>query len=1190
MVLKALELQGFKSFPDKTVLEFDRGMTAVVGPNGSGKSNISDAVRWVLGEQSTKNLRGSKMEDVIFGGTKKRRALGYAEVTLRLDNSDGSLPYDKKEISVTRRYFRSGESEYRINGEQVRLKDINELFMDTGLGRDGYSMVSQGKVADMVSSKSTGRRDMLEEAAGISHFRYRRQDAMRRLDRAEENLVRLRDILSELESRVGPLKTQSEKAQKFLVLAEQKKQLEISLWLYNIDNLKQKLQEQEQKIEVSGAQYHDAEESLQKIEADTEVASNAVRDITLQIDEIRRAASGDEEQIAERNANIAVAENTIELNAQTVERLTKDQTAQTESQAETRVLMEASRGEIAKLEAQIAEKQIEMEAIAKRSEEFRAAISTQENAQDSNARELSELAAKLSEARIRKSAAETAMEEVRDRTARAESSAGDRRALHLSLSNEVVKAKQYLDTCKEAVTSLQNSIQGYELRRQKRDERLAEKREAFEALRRESEQKSGRVRMLEDLEKNMEGYAGAVKAVMREARRGTLRGIHGPLSQLISVPDRYSVAIETALGGAVQFLVVDNENNAKLAIQYLKQNRVGRATFLPISAIRGKTLQETGLDDAFGYIDIASNLVEADPSYDNIIRAQLARTVVVEDMDAAVALGRRYKNRFKIVTLDGQVINAGGSMTGGARVRNAGLMARSGEIEALRREAKQLAEKMATAETEFDRARAEAENSAAELEAVQADLINANEEQVRAESALELAESQLSTVGTALEELEAEQATANERIAELQKQSDAAEADEKCLEAEVNAVEQKADDASGRMEEIRKSYDDASAATVELNLAILSLTKDLEAHKDTIRRYEETVADADDKGRALVEEISGIEAENDRLRAQIAAWNEELAALKAMGDNSREQIEALVKKREASQADTEKLRHLERNKTAERERISGELARLEERKANMLRDYDDTVNKLFDEYELTRREAAEVAPPTEDPTDTRGALSEVRQKIKSLGSVNVGAIEEYKEVSERYEFLSDQVGDVEKSRKELLDLIQELTGNMAKQFSEQFNRINQAFGTTFTELFGGGNASLVLEDDTDILECPISIEVQPPGKNVQNIDLLSGGEKGLAAIALLFSILKVTPAPFCIFDEVEAALDDVNVSRFAQYVRRMTDNTQFILITHRRGTMEEADIMYGVTMQEEGISKLLSLRTAEMAKELGLKE
>ncbi|MBQ1663623.1 MAG: chromosome segregation protein SMC, partial [Clostridia bacterium] len=667
-----------------------------------------------------------------------------------------------------------------------------------------------------------------------------------------------------------------------------------------------------------------------------------------------------------------------------------------------------------------------------------------------------------------------------------------------------------------------------------------------------------------------------------------LKGIHGPLSQLITVPDKYSVAIETALGGAVQFLVVDNENDAKRAIQFLKNSNGGRATFLPISAIRGKTLQESGLDDCFGYIDIAANLVKADRKYADIVSAQLARTVVVEDMDAAVSLGRKYKNRFKIVTLDGQVINAGGSMTGGSRVKNAGLMARSGEIENLRKEAEKLAERMAAAEAEFDKAKAEAANAGAELEAVQADLINANEEQVRAESALELAESQLSTVGTALEEIEAEQATANERIAELKKEMEAAEKDEKELEAQVNAVEQKADDATGRMEEIRKSFEDASAATVELNLAILSLTKDMEAHRDTIRRYEETVADADDKGRALDEEIAGIRAENDKLREQIAALNEEVTSLKAKGDSSREQIDALAAEREERQADSEKLRHLERNKTTEREQISGELARLEERKANMLRDYDETVNKLFDEYELTRREAAEVAAPTEDPTGTRGALTEVRQSIKALGSVNVGAIEEYKEVSERYEFLSEQIGDVERSRKELLDLIQELTGNMAKQFSVQFARINKAFGSTFTELFGGGKAALVLEDESDILETPINIEVQPPGKNVQNIDLLSGGEKGLSAIALLFAILKVTPAPFCIFDEVEAALDDVNVARFAQYVRNMTDNTQFILITHRRGTMEEADIMYGVTMQEEGVSKLLSLRTADMAKELGL--
>lgn len=1188
MVLKALELQGFKSFPDKTTLEFDRGMTAVVGPNGSGKSNISDAVRWVLGEQSTKNLRGAKMEDVIFGGTDKRRPLGYAEVTLRLDNTDHSLPYDKPEVSVTRRYFRSGESEYRINGEQVRLKDVNELFMDTGLGRDGYSMVSQGKVADMVSAKSSNRRDMLEEAAGISHFRYRRQDAIRRLDRAEENLVRLRDIVSELESRVGPLKTQSEKAQQFLVLAEQRKTLEISLWLYTIDNLKNRLQEQEHKIEVSQGQYHDAEEALTKIEADSEAAAEAVRKITLEIEQIRQAASGNEEQIAERNAKVAVAENTIELNTQSMERLAQDKASGDEEQTETRGLIAEAQAAVDDLKAQIGAKQAEMEAIAKRSEEFRAAIGAEENAQDSHAQELSELAAKLSDARIRKSAAETAIEEVKDRTARAEESAGERRTLHLNLSTEAETARANLKACQEKVTSLENSISGYTLRQQKRDERLAEKQAAFEALRRESEQKTDRVRMLENLEKNMEGYAGAVRAVMQESRRGTLRGIHGPLSQLISVDDKYSVAIETALGAAVQFLVVDSENDAKRAISYLKNAKAGRATFLPISAIRPKSLQESGLDDNFGYIAIAADLVKADKKYRDIISAQLSRTVVVDDMDAAVSLGRKYKNRFKIVTLDGQVINAGGSMTGGSRVKNAGLMARTGAIEALRKEAQALEDKAAKAEEEFDKAKAEAANAGAELEAVNADLINANEELVRAESALQLAESQLETVGTALQEIEEEQKGAEAHIAELEAERDAAAKEEAEFEAQVTAVEQKANDATGRMEEIRKNYDDASAATVALNLDILALTKDMEAHKDSISRMEEAAAQAADKNRALDEEIGRFEAENEGLRGQIAALNEEIAALRQKGDDSQAKVESLSNERDTQEAEREKLRLLERNKTTEREQISGELARLEERKANMLRDYDDTVNKLFDEYELTRREAAEIAAPTEDPTGTRGALSEVRQKIKALGSVNVGAIEEYKEVSERYEFLTEQVGDVERSRKELLELIQELTGNMAKQFSVQFNRINKAFGSTFSELFGGGKAALVLEDENDILECPINIEVQPPGKNVQNIDLLSGGEKGLSAIALLFAILKVTPAPFCIFDEVEAALDDVNVARFAQYVRNMTDETQFILITHRRGTMEEADIMYGVTMQEEGVSKLLSLRTADMAKELGL--
>ena len=646
MVLKSLEMHGFKSFPDKTVLKFDRGMTAIVGPNGSGKSNISDAVRWVLGEQSTRNLRGAKMEDVIFGGTKKRRALGYAEVTLRLDNTDRSLPMDSDEVAVTRRYYRSGEGEYKLNGKTVRLRDINELFMDTGLGRDGYSMVSQGKIADMVSNKSSQRREMLEEAAGISHFRYRRADAMRRLDQAEDNLVRLRDILAELESRVGPLKVQSEKAQKFLVLAGEKKELEIGLWLRRLDDLKEKLKEQEHKIDLATAQYSEAEANLETMEDAIEKAMARSRDITIQIDEVRRSVSGLEEQSGTLRSRIAVDENSIALKQENIRQVQEDMRNASLERSALKEKMESTEELLQSLQGSRKEKEDALNAL---SEEL-AGKTGEGNELESRRQALAEEVRKNSEAlslaRIRRSAAQSSLDEIRSRGEQTAASLTERSELLEKLENAMKDAEKAVADAEENVVSIENSIRGYEMRLQQREQKLAAARDKREAIRREAEQKESRARMLEDLEKNMEGYAGSVKAVIKEARRGTLRGIHGPLSQLISVPEKYSAAIETALGAAVQFIVVDTEEDAKRGIEYLKNNRGGRATFLPISAIRGRDLRENGIENHDGYVGIASDLVHADRKYQEILRAQLGRTVVVEDMDSAISLGRKYKNRF----------------------------------------------------------------------------------------------------------------------------------------------------------------------------------------------------------------------------------------------------------------------------------------------------------------------------------------------------------------------------------------------------------------------------------------------------------------------------------------------------------------------------------------------------------------
>ncbi len=1188
MVLTALEMQGFKSFPDKTVLRFDQGMTAVVGPNGSGKSNISDAVRWVLGEQSTKNLRGAKMEDVIFSGTDARKALGYAEVTLRLDNKDRTLNKDTDEVSITRRYYRSGESEYKINGEVSRLRDINELFMDTGLGRDGYSIVSQGKVADMVSAKSSQRRDMLEEAAGISHFRYRRTDALRRLSQAEENLVRLRDILSELESRVGPLKTQSEKAQKFLVLAEEKKQLEIGLWLYNIDHLKNKLKEQEHKIDLAQSQYNEADESLTKIEGDIEAALEKARNMTTQIEEIRNSIGEKEEKVADLNARIAVNENTIELNNQSVERIRRDMETAASAREEVLETIASLKNDILALEKQVAEKKEALADVQKQGDELTKATSAHSERSASLSEKLASLSEDWAAARVAISSAKASMEEIQSRSTDADESAKERRDLLKKLTAEKDAAEARVKEADEAVTSLTNAIDGYELRAKTRREKADKLRVELDSIRREAEQKEDRIRLLQDMEKNMEGYQGSVKSVVKESQRGTLRGIHGPLSSLISVPNKYALAVETALGSAIQNVVVDTEADAKKAIAFLKETKGGRATFLPISAIKSKELKEDDLDDSYGYVDIASNLVKADKKYEEIVKSLLCHTVVVEDMDCAITMGKKYKNRFKIVTLDGQVINAGGSMTGGSRVKNAGMLSRSGEMEKLQKDFDALQKKLAAAEDTYQKAAEEASKAEAEKDATAADLITANEAKVHADSAFALVEGQYATVKEALDSIEEEKAQGERRIAQLEKDAKEAAQKEADSQKAMDAVSAELEAISGNLEDVRLKQEEINRQRSQIDMDILSLEKDKQAKEDSIARLTDEGSGQTEKEAQLQEEINGFLAANQEAESDIAAQKEAIAALQNSGEDARKQIDALVVDRQEAEAESVKLRSVERSKTDERERISGELVRLEERKISMMQDHDDTVNKLFDEYQLTRREAAELTAPSEDPTADNRALIELKGKIKALGSVNVGAIEEYKEVSERYEFMNGQITDVETSKKELTSLIEELTDNMSQQFREQFQRINTAFGATFRDLFGGGKAELILEDELDILECPIQIQVQPPGKNVQNIDLLSGGEKGLSAIALLCAILKVTPAPFCIFDEVEAALDDVNVSRFAQYVRRMTKNTQFILITHRRGTMEEADIMYGITMEEEGVSKLLELRTAEMVKKLGL--
>lgn len=1188
MILKALEMQGFKSFPDKTVLEFNKGITAVVGPNGSGKSNISDAVRWVLGEQSTKTLRGSKMEDVIFSGTDVRKAKGFAEVTLRLDNTDRSLNKDSDEVSVTRRYYRSGDSEYLVNGESARLRDVNELFMDTGLGRDGYSIVGQGKIADMVSPKASERRDMLEEAAGISHFRYRRGDAIKRLAQAEENLVRLRDILSELESRVGPLKAQSEKAQKFIVLAGERKNLEIGIWLNTIDKTGEKMRDQEHKIEIAEASHKEAQDELSKIGEMIDKAADGTRDINIKLEEIRNSASGFEEKLSDIDSQIKVAENSILHNNETIERINRDKAAENETEQNIDVAVSAARECIQKAEEQIADATRQMDELSKQEETYRLSSSEFSDRAAALSGEISALSVRLADCRVTAETANSSIEEIRSRISAIDESMGTRKDDYDALLKRKADAEASLKEIQDEIVSVKNAIDGYTLRFENRGKKADSVKLAIDEKQRELHKGQDRVRLLEDLEKNMEGYFGAVKAVMKESGRGALRGIYGPVSQLITVKDKYSAAIETALGAAVQNIVVDNETDAKRAMGFLKEHRAGRATFLPITAIKGRVLSEQGLDDQYGFVSIASDLVSYDNKYSEIIRWLLGRTAVAEDIDSAIAIAKKYSHRFRIVTLDGQVINAGGSMTGGSRVQNAGILSRGNEIERLKGSLASMQKELDGMLSDYKLLSEDASAAKAELEGAEGDLLRAKEENIRREGELKLASDKLSSVSSGVKELLEEKETLEKRIESVSSGAEAARSQIDELKETLENKEKELESITGDSKTLQKNREEVASKAAEIRLRIVSLQKDVEANTDEITRLKNRKTGHLDRLSELDGEIREIEEKNDELRALTERLSADEKALKANHGDAQNQINELISQRDELEKQANDLRLHERAKSEERERLSGDIARLEERKIAMRNEYDNLTSKLYDEYQLTRREAAALEIEIDDYSLAAKRLAELKSQIRALGSVNVSAIEEYKEVSERYEFLSGQINDVETSRAELNKMIDDLTGKMAEQFREQFNRINSCFGQTFIELFGGGKAELRLEDERDVLGSDIEIKVQPPGKNVQNINLLSGGEKGLSAIALLFAILKVTPAPFCIFDEVEAALDDVNVSRYAQYVRRMTKNTQFILITHRRGTMEEADVLYGVTMQEKGVSKLLELKTAEMAKKLGL--
>lgn len=1176
MYLKSLELQGFKSFPDKIKLDFNKGISAVVGPNGSGKSNIGDAMRWVMGEQSSKTLRGGKMEDVIFLGTKTRPKAGFAHVTLTIDNEDRSLNFDSDLVSVSRKLYRNGDSEYMINGANVRLKDVVELFMDTGLGRDGYSIIGQGRIADIVSSKSTERREIFEEAAGISKFRYKKAEAERKLTAAEDNIARINDILSELESRIGPLKKQSEKAKQFKILDDDKSKLEISVWVYKLDKYTEELRGFEDKLVELDKEYSQLSEELDNLENDIEDSFSKSAEKSEQIDVLKEKIHGVELENSESGAKIAVLENDINHLEDGILQLREQIEQSRNSKYFLETELEKRKNDLiildndsAKLEKEITQKENEFEKFRTISDEYDKNLSDSTGEINGLYLKKSEFSFKIESAKNALSDIELSIEQTLDNKSELESK---ERFISKNL-NDLRASKSKLE---ENLGEHRNRLSGFEKLYSSKAEKLEKANQEFsqnDIKLRENQQK---LNLLHDLENSMEGFAYSVKNIIKASKQGRLSGVYGSVAQIISVEPKYNVAIETALGGALQNIVVESEETAKRGIRLLKETKTGRATFLPVTSVKGTRLDKT-LENEEGFIALGCDLAKTDEKFKGVINSLLGRICIAEDIDLASVIAKKYGYKFKIVTLDGQVINAGGSFTGGSVSRNTGILTRKSEIEALEKNIQMLKAEHEDIKSKAEQLKQETMKLSADMDSAKEKIANLNNDMLKLDMEIKRGaeirnqyEDQLDDVDVRLGEYKSKIKQIQGELEEANK--NLSEIDKKIFEKEAVLAE-----SQNKHNDLKEKREFLAVQLSEIRMKSIEVLKDREACRLSMEQLLNTIESNSNDSEKLEEKIL-------QNQADISAKQKEIEQIKnrmAGSDDRVAEIEISISKARREHMELDKqanlLRSQQKIKMEEKETLSAEITRISERKISVTADFDKLAGQLWDEYELTRSEAEKKADKFENISEANRQLAELRGKIKALGNVNLGAIEEYSEVSERFEFMNGQLNDVTKSKLELEDLIEDLTENMKAIFTESFYKINDNFRKIFSELFGGGQGELVLSDPDNVLECGIDIKVEPPGKVIKNLMSLSGGEQAFVAIAIYFSILKVRPSPFCLLDEIEAALDDVNVARYAQYLHKFTDTTQFITITHRRGTMEEADVLYGVTMQENGISKLLKM-------------
>ncbi len=1190
MYLRSLELQGFKSFPDKTLIRFGDDITAIVGPNGSGKSNISDAILWVMGEQSSKTLRGAKMEDVIFGGTQKRKAVGFAEATLTLDNADRALPYDADQVCVTRRYYRSGDSEFYINKQSARLKDIHELFMDTGLGREGYSNIGQGRIDEILSLKSGDRREIFEEAAGISKYRHRKEETERKLAHTEDNLLRIGDKVSELELQIGPLQQQSEKAKKFLELKEELQGVEVAVWLDTLTRLSAAAQKAQEDYASAAFVLQQAHDDLDGLYRQTERLGESLREKDIVLENVRTEAGlleASREQLAGQRA---VLQSNLDNNDQNIQRI-RQELAGSESRSG------GIAAQIAQTQARIGEIDTAMATAKAELDRLQGDLTAMTAGAQGRTRQFLELRAKQTtltaeiagrEADVR--ALEESIRQTKDRQEQLEEdlAAGSGRERDSRLALEA--CQRTLRSAQEQVTAAKNTIAGYQLRQEARRQKLEGLDSDLRATVGDLNAVSAKTRVFRAMERDFESYQKSVRMVMQEAQRGRLPNVHGPVSRLIRTADQFTVAIEIALGGAMQQIVVGTEADGKAAIGFLKRTGGGRATFLPLNTISGRRLQEHGLEGAPGFVGIASDLVQSEPQYRNIVENLLGRTVICENIDYAIMMARQFRNRFKIVTLDGQVMNAGGSMTGGSVNKEAGILSRANELDKLNRREQELTAQKNEQEAQRREAQRAVDEVSYQITAA-ADHLREVEDQVLLLQGQEKQyEILLEAVAEAARSAQREREAISDRLDTERQRLAAQRAKIDVFTVQLTETEASLATLEGEESEIARQ----TASLTERMTARKTEAAALEAERSTATghagdlRQLQLSLEGDRQQKLSV--AAAMEADNERIRTQM----EELSLRQQENETRhtavRDRLQAVL----ADRADTEAAKTRAERESQEKSKdivnMERSCALLEQKKLTAGMEERQIVDKLWDSYGLTPGTAPEKRGQIDSVASGNRRIAELKRKLAALGTPNLGAIEEYARVNERYTYLASQRDDVLTSKRELESIIRGITQEMTSIFVEEFGKIDHYFGQTFEEMFGGGKGRLILEDPENPLTCGIEIRVQPPGKQVKTITLLSGGEKAFVAIALYFAILKVRPTPFCMLDEIDAALDDRNVERYASYLRNLSKKTQFIVITHRRGTMEASDVLYGVTMQEQGISKLLRLDLNQMEEYLGITE